>query len=413
MVTCFRVLPSLSSLPSRDQYDEWRAVHSMVRNDDKNNSIIRMEKSDRNNENNQGNNNNNNNNNRKRTPPKESKKGRRSQRWIVLVDDEAAIRDAVGRFLLESGYQVTTCTNGMDALRVALNGQPVVPVEAPPSSSSSFLQPQQQQRMKQLSTSSKTTTKEMDNTDPANSDNTVSSSSVIAHIIPTMTTEFPTYQGTLVAPRAIPDAIVSDIRMPIMDGITLLEQIRSHPQLVPIPVILLTAKGMTNDRIAGYQAGADAYVPKPFDPDELLAIIDHCISRHEALNESNHQNVITDLQQTVQEIRQYILQQNASPTPPLPPPPPPLLPLLPSTSSATTATASTTTRIPGPVFLAPDERQVLELLSLGYQNSEIGQQMYLSTRRIEQLITILFRKTQVKNRTELVRWAISTGMVKI
>lgn len=48
-----------------------------------------------------------------------------------------------------------------------------------------------------------------------------------------------------------------------------------------VPVVLLTAKGMTEDRVAGYRAGADAYIPKPFDPDELISVIDSAILRLE------------------------------------------------------------------------------------------------------------------------------------
>jgi DNA-binding NarL/FixJ family response regulator len=201
-------------------------------------------------------------------------------------------------------------------------------------------------------------------------------------------------------PRTIqvPDLIVSDVRMPGMDGLTLLEQIRSHPQLIPIPVILLTAKSMVPDRVAGYQAGADAYLPKPFDPDELIALMDHFIQRHEALNDAQ-QNAIVELQRNVQDIKFLLKEQmgvNNGETI-LGPSPPTAQPRVVATN----------------VFLAPDERQVLNLLCQGKMNHEIADRMYLSTRRIEQLVTIMFRKTNVKNRTELVRWAIATGNVKI
>ena len=138
-------------------------------------------------------NNNNNNNDMKQY---------RSQRWIVLVDDEASIRQAVGQLLIESGYQVTLCQDGSEALRVSLNGQPSL-------GSSSVV----------VSTTTTTTSRTTAST--------------------VTTTKLPRP-----APRAVPDVIVSDVRMPIMDGLTLLKQIRSHPQLVPIPVILLTAKSM-------------------------------------------------------------------------------------------------------------------------------------------------------------------------
>jgi DNA-binding NarL/FixJ family response regulator len=170
--------------------------------------------------------------------------------------------------------------------------------------------------------------------------------------------------------------------------------------LVQIPVILLTAKGMVQDRVAGYQAGADAYLPKPFDPDELLAMIDHFIQRHETLNDTN-QNAIVQLQQSIQDIKQLLLmeQMGGGAT---------------STDAVQQSPTSPRPRIVNTnVFLAPDERQVLHLLCKGKMNKEIAESMYLSTRRIEQLITILFRKTNMKNRTELVRWAIATGNVKI
>jgi DNA-binding response OmpR family regulator len=61
----------------------------------------------------------------------------------------------------------------------------------------------------------------------------------------------------------------------------LLEAIRKDDRLVGVPVVLLTAKGMTEDRVAGYRAGADAYIPKPFDPDELISVIDSAILRLE------------------------------------------------------------------------------------------------------------------------------------
>lgn len=85
-----------------------------------------------------------------------------------------------------------------------------------------------------------------------------------------------------------PDVIVSDIRMPnsSMDGLKLLSLLKGNdPEMYEfskwknIPVILLTAKSLTPDRIAGYKLGAQAYLSKPFSPDELLSIIDNLIRR--------------------------------------------------------------------------------------------------------------------------------------
>lgn len=81
--------------------------------------------------------------------------------------------------------------------------------------------------------------------------------------------------------RQVPDLIVSDIRMPGMDGYALARQLRRNPSTALIPIIFLTAKDTTSDRIQGFQAGVDAYLSKPFDPDELLAIIASILDRVE------------------------------------------------------------------------------------------------------------------------------------
>lgn len=64
------------------------------------------------------------------------------------------------------------------------------------------------------------------------------------------------------------DAIILDVMMPKMDGIEVLQRLRKEG--VQVPIMMLTAKGQTDDRIAGFSAGADDYLPKPFDPDELV-----------------------------------------------------------------------------------------------------------------------------------------------
>lgn len=64
------------------------------------------------------------------------------------------------------------------------------------------------------------------------------------------------------------DAIILDVMMPKMDGIDVLQRLRKEG--VQVPIMMLTAKGQTDDRIAGFNAGADDYLPKPFDPDELV-----------------------------------------------------------------------------------------------------------------------------------------------
>jgi DNA-binding response OmpR family regulator len=68
-----------------------------------------------------------------------------------------------------------------------------------------------------------------------------------------------------------PDLIVLDLIMPGMDGLEMLKELRSYSA---VPVVILTAKDADTDRIKGLQLGADDYLPKPFNPDELVARIE-------------------------------------------------------------------------------------------------------------------------------------------
>ncbi len=76
-----------------------------------------------------------------------------------------------------------------------------------------------------------------------------------------------------------PDIIVLDVMMPRMDGYTALRKLRLDGRLSHIPVILLTAKTQTHDKLAGFDAGADDYLTKPFDPSELIARLQATLRR--------------------------------------------------------------------------------------------------------------------------------------
>ncbi len=70
------------------------------------------------------------------------------------------------------------------------------------------------------------------------------------------------------------DAVVLDIMMPRLDGIETLRRMRLDSSLRDMPVVVLTAKVGEDDHLRGFQAGADAYVTKPFEPDTLVEALD-------------------------------------------------------------------------------------------------------------------------------------------
>ena len=152
-----------------------------------------------------------------------------------------------------------------------------------------------------------------------------------------------------------PDLIIVDIVMPEQNGYNLIHYIHSKYSKFLVPIIILTAKGLTSDRIKGYNIGCSAYLSKPFDPNELLSIIRNLISM---------------------------------------------------SSSKTTAKSMSSNNIIDNSFIqnikfTVRELSVLSLVVKGLTNKEIAKFLHTSKRNVEKYVSKLLVKTQTRNRTEL------------
>ncbi len=185
--------------------------------------------------------------------------------------------------------------------------------------------------------------------------------------------------------RSRPDLIVSDIMMPQVNGLEFLRQIRSDERFAAIPTVFLTARGMTGDRIVGYQAGVDAYLAKPFDPDELVAIVRNLLVRRRVVTE---QPAIDDLASRLSEIKHLLEQNTGKPKSGLVVTPPPIQ-----------------------LEFTPREHSVLTLVVEGLMNKEIAKRLGTTIRNVEKYVSRLFSKTGTNSRTELVRYALQHGLV--
>ena len=85
--------------------------------------------------------------------------------------------------------------------------------------------------------------------------------------------------GLATARRVRPAAVVTDIMMPKRSGLDLLRDLRADAELASVPVILVSAKALASDVREGLAAGADDYVTKPFEPDELLVRVEKLLGR--------------------------------------------------------------------------------------------------------------------------------------
>lgn len=98
-------------------------------------------------------------------------------------------------------------------------------------------------------------------------------------------TAFDGEKGTEMALEFIPNLIISDVMMPIKDGLELCEEVKKHDSTRHIPIILLTAKAADESKIEGYKSGADMYVSKPFKMDVLKSQIIQLLSSRKVLTD--------------------------------------------------------------------------------------------------------------------------------
>lgn len=177
-----------------------------------------------------------------------------------------------------------------------------------------------------------------------------------------------------------PHLIVADIKMPRLNGYELIKKVRQRPEYRLIPVIFLTECNNTQDRIQGYRVGCDAYLPKPFEMEELLAVVRNLLERSQII-----QN----------EARFSRSEDDADPT---------------EAPTASHSEANSMTRF-NLDDLTEREQQVLELLAHGLSNIDIGIRLHLSPRTIEKYVSNLLRKTETNNRANLSRFAVEHHLI--
>jgi DNA-binding NarL/FixJ family response regulator len=161
--------------------------------------------------------------------------------------------------------------------------------------------------------------------------------------------------------EAVPDLIVSDIRMPGMDGYTLARQLRGSPRTALVPLVFLTAKDQTADRVEGFRAGVDAYLTKPFEPEELIAVVNGILNR---------------VERTHSQIARLV-------------------------SSANTEKTSTGFQDEA---LTEAENRVAVAVSRGLSNKEIASELEISVRTVENHISHILDKKRFSNRVGIARY---------
>lgn len=163
--------------------------------------------------------------------------------------------------------------------------------------------------------------------------------------------------------ESIPDLIISDIRMPGMDGYKLARQLRGSPRTALVPIVFLTAKDETADRIEGFRAGIDAYLTKPFEPAELVAVVKGILNRVERTHSEIARLVSSG---SVQEAP-IIFQDEA---------------------------------------LTEAENRVATAVSRGLSNKEIAAELEISVRTVENHISHILDKKGFSNRVEIARYVL-------
>ncbi len=169
-------------------------------------------------------------------------------------------------------------------------------------------------------------------------------------------------EALIAVAQNLPDLIVSDVRMPGMDGFQLARKLRASTHSALVPIVFLTAKDETEDRIEGFDAGVDVYLTKPFEPDELVAVIKNILTRVERTRSTIARLVGDEQKETV------FVRDEA---------------------------------------LTDAEWRIAETVARGLSNKEIADELNLSVRTVENHVSRILAKKNFTNRVEIARHIIS------
>lgn len=169
-------------------------------------------------------------------------------------------------------------------------------------------------------------------------------------------------EGLVRVAQRLPDLIVSDIRMPRMDGYAFARQLRGNRRTDLIPIVFLTAKDESSDRLEGIRSGVDAYLTKPFEPDELVAVIE---------------NILTRVERTHAEIARLI-----------------------GTSTREHISFSDE-------GLTEAEQRIAAAVASGLSNKDIASEFGISVRTVENHISHILAKKNFDNRVEIARYVLA------
>ena len=157
--------------------------------------------------------------------------------------------------------------------------------------------------------------------------------------------------------ETLPDLIISDIRMPGMDGYQLVRNLRSNARTRLVPIVFLSAKDETADRIEGFRTGVDAYITKPFDSEELATVVASILNRVER----THSDLARMFGEKEDDVQEFARDED----------------------------------------LTDAEWRVAEAVARGLSNKEIASELNLSLRTIEGHISRILDKKNLNNRVEL------------
>ncbi len=164
--------------------------------------------------------------------------------------------------------------------------------------------------------------------------------------------------------KTLPDCIVVDTAMPNSVGLKFIQELKKNTDYQYIPFVLLTTRGLTEDRIKGYNLGCSAYISKPFDPEELESIVKNIILKSDIFYE-----FILSLYLLIKDTR---------------------LDLLNSYNTGYTN-----------LRLTKQEQFILREILVGKNSVELSLSLKISLRCVEKYITRILNKTNAKNTKEL------------